>query len=76
MFTVHHTTVTPYTKVNQIKEITCDMYPDGLLFGTNIIIDKILVFLTLCNPTNLEVPNIGFPCTYNTRHNTTQPNFM
>ena len=47
------------------------MYSGGFLFGTNIIIAKILVYQTLYNPATIEVPKTGFSTTYNVRHDTT-----
>ena len=37
--------VTPYPKANTIKETTCSLSTGGLLFGTNMIIYRILVLL-------------------------------
>ena len=51
------------------------VYPFGLLFGTNIIIYRIIFYFTLCNPTTSVVKNLDFPTTYNVLHDTTKPNF-
>ena len=63
--------VTPSSKTNEINEMTCYLYPCGLLFGTNIIISSIISFLTLFNPIAPVVPNLDYPTTYTVLQNTT-----
>ena len=45
MFTSQYITVMPYPKANNLEEMTCYFYTGGVLFMTNIIIAKIIVFL-------------------------------
>ena len=67
--------VKTYPKSKEINEITCYLYPCGLLFGTNIKIASIIFYLDLCYPPNPEVPNINFVTTYNVVHDKNQPIF-
>ena len=66
--------VTPYPNEKEINKTTCSLYPFGFFFGTNIIIYRILVYFTLCNPTTVLVTNLDLPTTYNVLHDKTQPN--
>ena len=54
--------------------MTCYLYPCGLLFGTNIIIARIVFYLTLCNPPTPVVATLDLPTTYTVFHNKTYPN--
>ena len=44
MVSIQSMILTPSPKSNTIKEMIYYLYPGGLLFGTNIIIAKIIVF--------------------------------
>ena len=44
-------------------------------FGTNIVIYRIIFYLTLCDPRIPVVQGIDFSTTYNVLHDITQPNF-
>ena len=56
--------VTPYPKANKMKEMTCYLYPCGLLHGTNIIIANIIVFYTSYNNPTIGFIIIGLLTTY------------
>ena len=45
MFDRQSMIVTTFPNANAVKEMNSYLYPGGLLFGTNIIIAKILFFL-------------------------------
>ena len=51
------------------NKMTYYLYPGVILFGTNIIISKIVE--TLYNPTTLEVKTLGNTTIYNERQYTT-----
>ena len=58
-------------KAKAINKMTCYFYPCGLLLVNNIIMDRIIFYLTLYNPPTLVVTNIDLPTTYNVLHDTT-----
>ena len=71
MFSSQSRVVMSYPKANTVKQMTCSLYPVGLLHGTKIIIDKILVFFISCNFNTLVVLNLGSPIKYSENNDTT-----
>ena len=70
IFDIQSMIITPSPKENEINEIPCYLYPYGFLFGTNIIIARIIFYLNLWDTTTTVVTDIGFPTTYNVIPNT------